>query len=314
MNKILIYHKIDKLHQDYLANKFEDCSFLMCTTKEEMEKHIKDADVLITFKFDKEMLEKGNNLKWIQALSAGVENYPLEKIKDSGIVLTNGRGIHKVHMAEYAICIMIMLSRNMHIMFKNKYEGIWDRKIEQDEINGATVGILGLGSIGIEIAKKAHFMGMNVIGVKGSPSEIKYVDKLYSPEEISQVFKNSDYVINLFPSVDKTYKIIDKKYFDMMKEDACFINMGRGSTVNEEDMIQALRNGKMKAMASDVFFMEPLPEDSPLWKLENVIITPHICGESKKYFEKALPIIENNIKAFKGKGNFINLVNFEKGY
>lgn len=314
MNKVLIYHKIDKEYQDYLNGKYKDSNFIICTAKEEMEKHIEDAEILVTFKFDKEMLEKAKKLRWIQALSAGVEKYPLEEIKKRGIILTNGRGIHKVHMAEYAICIMIMLSRNMHIIFQNKYKSKWDRKVKQGEINGATLGILGLGSIGAEIAKKAYYMGMNVIGVKRNLTEIEYVDKIYLPEDICQVFKESDYIINLLPSLGKTYKVIDKKYFDMMKKGACFINMGRGSTVNEEDMIQALKDERIKAVASDVFFAEPLPEDSPLWELENVIITPHICGESDKYFEKALPIIENNIRAYKGEGSFQNLIDFEKGY
>ena len=314
MSKILIYHKIDKKDVDYLSNKFMDCNFIACTDKMEMEKQIVDADILITFKFSMEMLEKAKKVKWIQALSAGIDNYPLDEIKKRGIILTNGRGIHKIHMAEYAICVMIMLARNIHTMLQNKYEGKWDRKINQGEIYGSTLGILGLGSIGMEIAKKAKLMGMHVIGVRGSISDVEYVDKIYLPDDMAQVFRTSDFIINLLPSIQNTFKIIDKKYFDIMKQDACFINMGRGNTVNEDDMIQALKNGKIRALASDVFFTEPLPEDSPLWEMENVIITPHICGESNKYIERALPIIENNIKAFKDEGEFVNLVSFEKGY
>lgn len=314
MSKVLIYHKVDEKDVDYLSNKYKNCNFIACTDKSEMEKQIVDADILITFKFDMEMLDRAKKVKWVQALSAGVDSYPLDEIKKRGIILTNGRGIHKIYMAEYAICVMIMLARNIHTMLLNKYEGKWDRKINQGEINGATLGILGLGSIGVEIAKKAKFMGMHVIGVKGSISDVEYVDKIYLPDDMAQVFKTSDYIINLLPSMQNTFKIIDKRYFDIMKEDACFINMGRGNTVNEDDMIQALKNGKIRALASDVFFTEPLPEDSPLWKMENVIITPHLCGESNKYMERALPIIENNIKAYMGEGEFVNLVSFEKGY
>ena len=314
MNKVLIYHKIDKKDVDYLNKKYADCNFIACTNKTEMEKQIEDTDILITFKFNMEMLERAKKVKWIQALSAGIDSYPLEEISERGIILTNGRGIHKIHMAEYAICVMIMLARNIHIMLQNKYEGKWNRKVNQGEINGATLGILGLGSIGMEIAKKAKLMGMRVIGVKGSISNVEYADKVYLPNDMTQVFKTSDYIINLLPSVQNTFKIIDKRYFDIMKKDACFISMGRGNTVNEEDMIQALKDGKIRALASDVFFTEPLPEDSPLWEMENVIITPHICGESNKYIERALPIIENNIKAYQGEGEFINLVSFEKGY
>ncbi len=314
MTKVLIYHKIDEKNLNMLKGKYTDYCFTSCTTKDEMEKLIEDTDILITFKFDKEMLEKAKKLKWIQALSAGVENYPLEEIRKKDIIITNGKGIHKIHMAEYAICVIIMLSRNMHRMIKNKNDKKWERNINQGEINGATLGILGLGSIGMEVAIKAKFMGMKTIGVKTNKSEADYVDKIYTPDNMSQVFLESDYIINLLPSVARTYKIINKKYFDLMKKEACFINMGRGSTVNEEDMINALKEGKFRALASDVFKVEPLPENSPLWEMENVIITPHICGESNKYIEKAMPIIEENIKAFEGKGDFINLIDFDKGY
>ncbi len=314
MAKVLIYHKIEERHMDYLKNEFGDFNFITSTDREEMEKEIEDSDILITFKLDKETLDKAKRIKWVQALSAGIETYPLEEIKKRGIILTNGRGIHKIHMAEYAICIMIMLARNMHTMMRNKNDGKWERKISQGEIYGATLGIIGLGSIGMEIAKKSKFMGMKVLGVKRDLIESEYVDKVYPPEEMAEVFKESDYIINLLPSVKSTSELIDKKYFEVMKKDACFINMGRGSTVNEDDMADALKNGRIKAMASDVFKTEPLPEDSPLWEIDDMIITPHICGESNKYFDRAIHIIENNIKAFKGEGKYINLVNFEKGY
>ena len=314
MSKVLIYHKIEEKHIEHLKNKFTDLNFSVCTDRTEMEKQIEDTDILITFKFDKDILKKARSIKWIQALSAGVETYPMEEIKKRNIILTNGRGIHKIHMAEYAICMMIMLARNMHTMINNMNEGKWERRINQGEIYGATVGIIGLGSIGMEIAKKAKFMGMEVIGVKGSKANLEYVDRIFMPEEMSKVFKESDYIINLLPSIESTSKLIDEKYFSIMKKDACFINMGRGSTVNEDDLVKALKEGRIRAAASDVFSTEPLPEDSPLWTTDNMIITPHICGESNKYFERALPIIENNIEAFKGEGNYINLVSFEKGY
>ncbi len=314
MAKVLIYHKMEERYLDYLKSKFEDYSFVASTDRAEMEREIEDADILITFKLDKETLDKAKKVKWIQALSAGIETYPIEEIKKRGIILTNGRGIHKIHMAEYAICVMIMLARNMHTMMRNKSEGKWERKISQGEIYGATLGIIGLGSIGMEIAKKAKFMGMKVLGVKRDIIESEYVDKVYPQEEMAEVFKESDYIINLLPSIKSTSGLIDKKYFDVMKKDACFINMGRGSTVNEDDMADALKNGRIKAMASDVFKTEPLPENSPLWGIDNMIITPHICGESNKYIDRAIPIIENNIKSFKGEGKYINLVNFDKGY
>ncbi|MDD4835352.1 MAG: D-2-hydroxyacid dehydrogenase [Lutispora sp.] len=314
MGNILIYHKISEHHLEHLKEKFPDFNFIACTSIGEMEKHIENAEVLVSFKCTDEMLDRGNKLQWVQALSAGVDSFPLDEIKKRGIILTNGRGIHKIHMSEYAIGAMIMLARSFYLMYRNQINKKWDRKIQNGEIYGSTLGILGLGSIGKEIAKKAEFMGMKVIGVKENPSFTEHVEKVYTSADMAEVFKLSDYIINLLPSTAQTDKIIDNKYFNIMKPGACFINMGRGRTVNEQDFIEALKSGKMRAAISDVFYAEPLPEDSPLWDLDNIFITPHICGESDKYFDRALEIIDNNLMAFKGEGDYINLVNIDKGY
>ncbi|SHI59524.1 D-2-hydroxyacid dehydrogenase [Lutispora thermophila] len=314
MKKVLIYHKVSGRHLEYMRDKHPTYDFYVCTQKSDMEKHIVDADVLISFKCSEEMLDMAPNIKWLQALSAGVDSFPLEKIKKRGIILTNGRGIHKIHMSEYAIGVLIMLARNFHIMFKNQKSQKWDSSVHQGEINGATLGILGLGSIGKEIARKASLLGMHVIGVKSASTDVPYVEKVYSQEEMYEVFRQSDYIINLLPGTKNTEIIINKKYFDLMKEDACFINMGRGSTVNEQDFIDALKSGKIRYGVSDVFYQEPLPEDSPFWNLDNLIITPHICGQSDRYFDRALEIIEPNLLAFEGKGEFVNLVDLDRGY
>jgi len=145
---------------------------------------------------DAESIELAARLRWIQALTAGVDFFPLNKIKEQDIILTCGRGIHKIYIAEYAIAAMINLSRNFHLMFRNQLRSKWDRSIAQDEINEKIVGILGLGSIGQEIARKALILGMRVIGVKNNPQPLEWVDHVYGPTEIEEVFKQSDYVIH----------------------------------------------------------------------------------------------------------------------
>lgn len=314
MKKVLIYHKISEKHLQYLKDKYPTYDFYACTHRSDMEKHIADADALVSFKCSEEMLNMAAKLKWFQALSAGVDSFPLNEIKKRGIILTNGRGIHKIHMSEYAIGVLIMLTRNFHQMFKNQMSKKWDSSVHQGEINGATLGILGLGSIGKEIAKKASLLGMHVIGVKGASADVPYVEKVYSQEHMDEVFRQSDYIINLLPGTKNTENMINEQYFNLMKEGACFINMGRGSTVNESDFIDALKSGKIRFGVSDVFHQEPLPEDSPIWDIENLVITPHICGQSDRYFDRALEIIEPNLLAFEGNGEFVNLVDLDKGY
>jgi phosphoglycerate dehydrogenase-like enzyme len=200
-------------------------------------------------------------------------------------------------------------------MFKNQLKGKWDRSIHQDEINGSTVGILGLGSIGQEVARKASVLGMRVIGVKNVPVALEGVEQVYGPDDMGEVFKHSDYIINLLPESPKTMGLIDQSYFSLMKKSACFINLGRGTTVNQTDLLEALQNKTIRALVSDVYETEPLPGDHPLWQLDNVILTPHIAGVSPKYLQRALDIVEHNLRVYVGRdGEMMNVVDFVRGY
>lgn len=315
MLNVLIFSYYDDSYVDILKSKFDDVEFIVCKKREDIWKPLKDADVLVTISFDKEMLDNAPKLKWIQSVRAGVDAYPLEAINERNILLTNGKGVHKVHMAEYAIASMIMLARNFHLLFRNQIKNNWDRSIPQDEINGSILGIIGLGAIGQEIAKKAALMGMKVIGVKSKMEDVESVERVYTPDKMDEVFKQSDYIINLLPHTPETEKIIDNNYFNLMKSTACFLNMGRGRTVNEKDLIEALQNNRIRAMVSDVFYEEPLKEDSPLWSMENVFMTPHISGESKKYMHKVVEVFEHNLRVFMtNEGKMINQIDLNKGY
>ena len=263
---------------------------------------------------DTKTIRLASRLKWIQALSTGVDFFPLDEIKRQEIILTNGRGIHKINIAEYAIAAMINLARNFHLMFTNQIRGQWDRSLPQDKIHGKIVGILGLGSIGQEIARKASMLGMHVIGVKCNPHPLEGVNNVYGPTEMAEVFKQSDYVINLLPHTPKTKGQIDKTFFAMMNKSACFINLGRGATVNQDDLINALRTKTIRALVSDVYEEEPLSEDNPLWKLDNVILTPHVAGVSPVYLERAMEIIRHNLHVYISRsGEMMNVVDLTLG-
>jgi phosphoglycerate dehydrogenase-like enzyme len=297
-----------------IASKFE---IVTCTSPEQLQAHLGNMEILFAlFAWpDSEIIRSAPKLRWIQALTAGIDFFPLEEIKKQGIILTTGRGIHKLYIAEYAIAAMINLARNFHLMFRNQLQGNWDRSIAQDEVHGTTVGILGLGSIGREVAIKAAALGMHVIGTKYNPEPLPGVDRVYGPEDMEQVFKQSDYVINLLPGTPHTLGLIDKTHFKAMKSSACFINLGRGSTVVQDDLIEALQSKTIRAMVSDVYEQEPLPHDSPLWQLENVILTPHIAGVSPKYLQRAMEIIRHNLEVYiSRRGEMINMVDLKKGY
>ena len=317
MNKLVVYFPapeefVDRLNR--LSDKFE---IIACKDKGELKAHLAETEILITlFAWpDADMIRQASQLRWIQALTAGVDFLPLKDIEEQGVILTSGRGIHKIYIAEYAIAAMINLARNFHLMFRNQLKGKWDRSVPQDEINGSTVGILGLGSIGQEIARKASLLGMRVIGAKNDPTPVDGAQQVYGPAELDEVFKQSDYIINLLPDSPATIGLIDKSYFSLMKKSACFINLGRGATVNQTDLLEALQDKTIRALVSDVYDKEPLPEDHPLWQLDNVILTPHIAGVSPKYLQRAMDIVEYNLQAYiRGAGKMSNVVDFMKGY
>ncbi|MEJ2166730.1 MAG: D-2-hydroxyacid dehydrogenase [Desulfobacterales bacterium] len=297
-----------------ISGEFE---VIVCKKRDELKSYLPRTEILITLfaRPDAEMIRLAPNLKWIQSLSAGVDFFPLDEIKKQGIVLTCGRGIHKIYIAEYAVAAMVNLARNLHLMLRNQLAGKWDRSIAQDEIHGRTAGIVGLGSIGREIARKASMLGMRVIGVKQTPRPIEGVDHVYGPMEMGEVFKQSDYVVNLLPATKETRGLIDKTYFALMHKSACFINLGRGATVNQADLIDALCTKTIRAAVCDVYEEEPLPADSLLWQLENVILTPHVAGVSPQYLQRAMEIIRHNLNVYlSGSGQMINVVDLSRGY
>ena len=317
MNKLVVYFRPPDEFIDHLRGVSDRFELIVCKDRDELESHLAETEILITlFSWpDADMIRQAPQLRWIQALTAGVDFLPLKEIEKQSISLTSGRGIHKIYIAEYAIAAMINLARNFHLVFRNQLKSKWDRSIAQDEINGSTVGILGLGSIGQEIARKASMLGMRVIGVKNGPIALEGVDHVYGPTKMDEVFKQSDYIINLLPDTPQTIGLIDKSFFLLMKKSACFINLGRGSTVKETDLIDALQNNIIRALVSDVYEKEPLPADSPLWQLDNVILTPHIAGASPKYLHRAMDIIEHNLQVYvSGIGEMVSQVDFAKGY
>jgi phosphoglycerate dehydrogenase-like enzyme len=317
MRKCVIYFEFPEKYISQLEKIANHYEFISCTDKSELIKHLPEMEILVIFvaKFEAEFLGLAPNLKWIQAITAGVDNLPLKEINDRRIILTNARGIHKIQMAEFTIAAMINFARNFHLMHRNQIKGVWDRSVPQAEIYGKVVGIIGLGSIGEEIARKASFFGMRVLGVRKNPQAMKYVDQVYGIEEMDAVFKESDYIINLLPLTAGTQKIINKDYFSAMKKTACFINIGRGPTVNQADLVDALKSNQIGGLVADVYEDEPLPEDSPLWKLENVMLAPHIAGVSPNYMKRAMDVIRHNLKVYVSQsGEMMNVIDCNSGY
>ncbi len=183
-----------------------------------------------------------------------------------------------------------------------------------DELAGKTLGIIGLGSIGMEIARKGKCFGMNVIGIKKTHENVRWVDEVYTPENLDIVLGESDYLVLCVPATDETKNLIGERELKKMKISAYLINIARGDVIDENALIRALKEKWIAGAAIDVTREEPLSPDSPLWELDNLIITPHVAGSSPYYWDRAVDIFVENLKRFFQGEELINVVDWDRGY
>lgn len=314
---IVFSAKISNKHREKLLEDFPNSKFVFCDKPEEAKDHLANAEVLVTYGADvnENLIQEGKNLKWIACLSAGVDKFPLKAIKDKGITLTNARGIHKIQMAEYAISMLLQVYRNGKTIIENEKNGVWDNSIKVQEITGQTIVILGTGAIGGETARLAKAFRMKTIGVSRSGKEVEHFDEVYQTSQLKEVLPDADFVVSVLPSTKETERLLTYDYFQVMKGSAVFLNMGRGNVLLEDDLLRAIQEGKLAHAVLDVFDKEPLREDHPFWKENNITITPHISGLSPAYVVRALEIFKENLQAFnENKTEMVNVIDLDEGY
>jgi phosphoglycerate dehydrogenase-like enzyme len=280
--------------------------------------HLKDAEIVAGWKKEikEHCLEDSSKLKWLQTWSAGVNNVPLPELEARDIQLTSANGVHAYPISETIFGLMLALTRKIHTYVKNQQSKKWHHAHMNLEMHEKTVGIIGGGAIGKETAKIAKAFGMKMIGVRHSGAEEENVDEMYTQDHLNDILPLCDYVIITLPLTKKTYRLIGAEQFKLMKSTAFLINIGRGEIIDEAALVQALTENEMAGAGLDVFEKEPLSEDSPLWELENVIITPHTAGSTEHYNKRVMDdIFIPNLKSYvTGGKTTINLVDFEKGY
>ena len=302
-----------------MKKAFPDEEFIYCNDINEALPELHKADILLTYGEDlnSEHIEMAKNLKWIMVISAGLELMPFQAIKEKGILVTNVRGIHKIPMSEYTLSMMLHVTKKNKKIVEQQKDKSWDRltNFPVGELHGKTLGILGVGAIGGEIARLAKAFHMKVIGLNRSGNEHEFVDEMLQYDGLKYVCENVDYLVSVLPSTDETKYILTDTHFDLMKKDAVFINIGRGDLVKEEVILRAVQSNKISHAVLDVFEEEPLPSNHPFWTLENVTVTPHISSKSKFYQPRSFEIFEQNLHIFKQDGSeFINKIDLDRGY
>ncbi len=274
-HRLLIFDTEFKEYGIIISKKLPYVKIFSSSSTKEASKIIQSIEIILSWEIPNELLMQAKNLQWFASTGGGNEHLVNNPYLSERVILTKPT-VYGQMMTEYIFTYILYFSQNLDKLFENQNSRIWDRN-KPMLLSEKIIGIIGLGSIGKEIAKRAKQFGMNVLGVKRNVEPTKNVDRVFGPENLNEVIPQVDYLVMVVPLTSETYHMFGEKELKLMKDGAIFFNIGRGKTVDEKALVKILNVGKIKAVI-DVFETEPLPVESELWSLENVIITPHISG------------------------------------
>jgi phosphoglycerate dehydrogenase-like enzyme len=284
--------------------------------RDDLNDKLGDAHVLVISGFWRnELLDRAPKLKFIQSIGAGYDQFPLDALRERGIRLANAKGVNRNAVSEHAMAMILSLARHLHTGRDNQHAHQWrgmisDLSRREDELGGKTLLIAGLGGIGSRLASLAKAFGMHVVATKRNPASAANVaDEVYTPDKLKEILPRADFVALTCPLTPETRNMVDGEAFALMKPSAYLINVARGGCVDEPAMLAALQNGEIAGAGIDHFWDEPLPPQSPFWDMENVLITPHTAGETRRYEENLLDImVENLERLWRGETELYNQV------
>ncbi len=273
------------------------------------------AEIMVGWNVPREAVQQAPHLRWVHSTGAGVDRLLFPEILGQEILVTTSSGIHH-WLVEHVLAVVLALSRRLHLAVRYQIQHRWEHspRTMGDEVAGQTLGILGLGAIGTELAGKAHALGMRVIGTKRTPTPIPGVERVLPPDGLTEVLREADAVVVALPLTAATRGLIGERELRTMKPTAVLVNIARGPIVQERVLIQALQERWIAGAALDVFEQEPLPTESPLYDLENAIITPHVSGASPHYMDRAVPVFCENLAAYLQGRPLRNMVDKGRGY
>lgn len=288
---------------------------VIVATPEDAPHHFADAEVVAAFPMRMPPIEKLPRAKWLHSFSAGVDKILTPEVARSEVLLTNSSGVHATPIAEMILAYCLMFARGFTKTVGEQREHQWHKNYQTGEFRGSTVLIVGLGAIGTETARLCHAFGARVLAVaRSAKKKPVFVEKLEKSEKLGTLLPLADYVVITLPHTIETHHLFDKKKFGLMRPNAVVINIGRGGIINEKDLVEALQEGTIAGAGLDVFEKEPLPQESPLWNMPNVIITPHHSGLSLRYMDRAVEILCKNLKAYLNGQQLPNEVDKNLGY
>ncbi len=296
-----------------------DHEVILIASDEQLLEHLPDTEVFFGWVISEENFKLAEKLKWLHSATGDVRNQLYSTFLESDVTLTMSRGTRAVAMAEHALGMMIYFARQFHICVRNQMRAHWARGTAWDhfpnfrELDGSTLGIIGLGRIGRELAKRGKALGMRVIATtKRDPStKPDYVDFVGPPEDLPVLLEESDFIVCCVPETGDNDTIMGYEQFKRMKKTSYFFNVGRGSAVNEDELVEALMDSLIAGAGLDSFEREPLPDESYLWRLEGTLITPRISGIGPYFWERTHKGFLDNLRNYLAGETLENLIDKE---
>jgi D-2-hydroxyacid dehydrogenase (NADP+) len=270
------------------------------------EAGIADCDAVVTRNYFDSLLD----VEWIHSTQAGIDRFPLEALADEGVALTNSTGIHGRSVGETVAGYLLSFARRLHNHISNATERRWERPAwdEAFTLPGTTACIVGTGTLGCGVADIVSGLGVEPVGVRRSENPLPEFERMYAVDDLHEAIANVDFVIVTVPLTDTTRKLFDEAAFEVMRDDAYFVNVARGAVVDESALIDALETSNIAGAALDVFETEPLPEASPLWNMDDVIVTPHAAAYTRDYYRDVGDIVRDNVSRIEQGENLVNQV------
>ncbi len=304
-----------------IRKRWPEMRVLHLPNYDRLTEELPDTDIFVGYSLRAEQLKDAKKLKWIHSTAAGVAQLMYPELRDSGIMVTNPSGIFSVPMAEHTMGLLLALARNFPDSVRQQdrarwsQQEIWDMPQHLTELNGKVLLIVGYGSIGREVAKRAKAFDMRVWGVtRSGGGDRTNAEKIFPATKLLDVLPDADYLLISAPETAETGHLIGAAQIARMKRGARLINVSRGSLLDEAALLRALESGALGGAALDVAHMEPLPAESPLWKAPNLFLTPHTSAVSDKLWERETALLVDLLERWFDGRELFNLVDFARGY
>ena len=315
------YADVPREVEQSFQNEFPQVAIVVARSDQVLEAHLPDCEILVAMKILPEQFARCRKLRWIHSPMAGVTPLLFPELVSSRVILTNASTVHSVPVAEHTLALLLALARRLPDSFRYQAEHRWGRDDSWQpgrvpfELQGKTLGLVGLGTIGRELIARVRPLGMRVLATKRDPSHGgEIADRVYAAHELTALLAEADFLVLAAPDTPETRHLIGRSELARMKPGAYLINVSRGTLVDTEALLEALATGRIAGAALDVTDPEPLPPDHPLWKLPNVLITPHLGGASSLFWQRESTLLRENLRRYLAGEPLQNLVDKKRGY